>query len=91
MTRHEAITTIRQHLQSTTGLYWSVAGGQGAQRESIRITAPPTRLTKAGKLSAQDKRALALAMGLSEVKDDGYTLLPVLRDEVVAGLGEVAA
>lgn len=77
--RNEAIAAIRSALRRRTGRAWSVTGGRGTSWGWIRIQAPPARRVGYGYLSDDDRAALAAALGLDSVHQQGVSI-PAAHD-----------
>jgi hypothetical protein len=64
--RDEAIKTIKANLERRTGRKWSVRGGTGTAWGWITISAPPARKDDFGRMSEDDQRTLATALGFPD-------------------------
>jgi hypothetical protein len=72
--RNTAIAAIRDALRRRTGRAWSVTGGRGTAWGWITVSSPPARRVGFGYLSDDDATALAAALGLERVHQQGVSI-----------------
>lgn len=72
--RNTAIAAIRFALQRRTGRAWSVTGGRGTAWGWITVSSPPARRLDYGCMTDEDATALAAALGLDRVHQQGVSI-----------------
>jgi hypothetical protein len=68
LTRETVIQRIKSALERRSGKKWSVTGGRGTTRGWLKISSPPQRRDRYGRMTPEDRAGLAALLGVSPAR-----------------------